>query len=116
MNSSIKRVISTLKHVPGTRAIARHLSFLIVRHWPVESCPAKLARFLEIKVPHGVDAKASSGPDGSANIKIILDLLRSTTQIGGDVAECGVFRGASLVTMGLFVKQHSLNKKVLGFD
>ena len=37
-------------------------------------------------------------------------------QIQGDIVEAGVFRGNSLVAMGLMLKELGSNKKVFGFD
>src|SRR5207244_6009322 len=36
--------------------------------------------------------------------------------IPGDVAECGVWRGRSLVAMGLYLQQQGSRKTIFGFD
>jgi hypothetical protein len=55
-------------------------------------------------------------PLGESNIKIIFELLGRAARVPGDIAECGVFRGSSLAAIGLYAKQHRLNKVVHGFD
>jgi len=98
------------------RRQACSVAFRVVRATPVEECPALWANLLEIKVPRAVQRNPTRLPEGSANINIIFELLRRTAGLPGQIAECGVFRGASLVAMGLFVKQHEVRKVVLGFD
>jgi O-methyltransferase len=121
MNEIRERKRLTLKswlgnHVPGVRGTALSAASLIVRRTPVERCPAFWAELLEIKVPRAVRSHPAKSPRGSSNINIIFDLLRRTAEVPGDIAECGVFRGSSLLAIGLFVKQHGLRKTVLGFD
>jgi O-methyltransferase len=104
------------RHVPGLRPSLVYLAYCVVSKVPVERCPALWAKLIEIKVPRGVRPKPIKSPEGGANINILFQLLRRTADVKGDIAECGVFRGASLLATGLFVKQHAWKKNVLGFD
>jgi O-methyltransferase len=94
----------------------RSVSFQILRSVPVETAPAFLSRFAEVKIPNAVERKPEKSPNGSSNVKILFELLRKTADIPGDIAECGVFRGASLSAMGLLVKQKGWSKKLIGLD
>lgn len=98
------------------KQIARTVFYQILKMFPVDRAPALPARLLEVKVPSSVASKATKSPSGSSNIKIQFELLRRVAAIPGDIAECGVYRGASLTAMGLLVKQASWNKKLFGFD
>jgi len=110
MNAVMKHAKSVL------RGPVQSLAFQVMKRTPVEGCGALWADLLEVKVPRSVHPNLERSPEGSANINIIFELLRETTPVPGDIAECGVFRGASLLAIGLWVKQHRLRKRVLGFD
>ena len=83
---------------------------------PLSSWPSILGRLHEIRIPRGVIPHPSCSPTGSANINILLALLDETADIPGDIAECGVFRGNSLVPMALHARQKRSSKTILGFD
>ena len=104
------------RRTPGVRRSALWAAYSVLRSTPVERCPAPWARLLDIKVPRSVRRNPEKSPLGESNIKIIFELLRRASKIPGDVAECGVFRGSSLLAIGLCVKQHLLCKVVHGFD
>jgi hypothetical protein len=53
---------------------------------------------------------------GSANIKILFKLLAETYSLPGQIAECGVYRGGTLIPMALFLKDLGSFSKVYGFD
>jgi hypothetical protein len=42
--------------------------------------------------------------------------MKSTLHLPGQLAECGVYQGASVIPIGLYLAQKDINKKVLGFD
>jgi hypothetical protein len=98
------------------RSPARWVAYRVLRATPVERCPAFCADLLGVKVPRSVRKLPAKGPEGGSNINIIFELLGRSAGVPGDLAECGVFQGASLLGTGLFVKQHALGKAVLGFD
>jgi O-methyltransferase len=100
----------------ASKSMIRSVSFQILRSVPVERAPAFLSRFAEVKIPSAVWRKPEKSPNGCSNVKILYELLRKTADIPGDIAECGVFRGASLAAMGLLVKQKGWSKKLIGFD
>ena len=53
---------------------------------------------------------------GGANVRLLFDFLDKAAGIDGDVAECGVWRGRTLIAMGLYLKQAGSAKKLWGFD
>jgi hypothetical protein len=49
--------------------------------------------------------------------KVIFDFVKKNHDlIPGDILEAGVFRGKSLIAMGMFLKEIGSNKRVFGFD
>jgi hypothetical protein len=87
-----------------------------VRTTPLGQWPRWVADVLEVKTPTNVQPKAEESPEGGSNINIILRFLDETRGLGGGVAECGVFKGASLAAMGLHLAQHADPRHVDGFD
>lgn len=67
----------------------------------------------DIKLPQRTKSHASSG---ASNINILLAMIDRTIPIPGDIAECGVFRGASLVPMAVHLHQSKAPKHLFGFD
>jgi O-methyltransferase len=63
-----------------------------------------------------VQPRITAGPGGGANVRIIFQLLEPTLVLEGNIAECGVFQGSTLIPIGLFVQQRARSKTVLGFD
>ena len=83
---------------------------------PLATWPAGLGKLLDINVPLAVGPLPSVLPYGAANINNLIALLDATRDVAGDVAECGVFRGASLIAMALYASQNGMNKSFVGFD
>ena len=105
----------------GVKPIAKRLLCRILpnRYFvtrPISSWPASLGLVHDIRVPRGVLPNAIPSPLGCANINIILELVERTAAIPGDLAECGVFRGATLVPTAIYLQQRGVNKHILGFD
>lgn len=98
------------------RKVARPLAATYYRNRPLDVWPARVADLLEIKTRQNVSPKATESPDGGSNINIIFDLLQQTASIPGDIAECGVFKGASLAATGLWLRQSQSDKQAWGFD
>jgi O-methyltransferase len=69
-----------------------------------------------ISVPKRVVPLAEASPSSGANIKIILRIVESTLHLESDLAECGVYRGATLIPLALYLAQHNVQKKLYGFD
>jgi O-methyltransferase len=80
---------------------------------PVATWPPLLGFAHDIKVPRRTSLQ---GPTGASNINILLAMLDRTAAVPGDVAECGVFRGASLVPMAAHLRQVAPGKHLFGFD
>ena len=83
---------------------------------PISSWPAILGVIHDIRVPRGVTAQPAPSPSGYANINIILSLVEQVRSVPGDLAECGVFRGSTLVPTAIFLRQQGMNKHVFGLD
>ena len=78
--------------------------------------PAWAANLFEIKLPSNTIVNEKTSSSGGANINVILDLMNECKSIPGDIAECGVYRGSTLISMALFLQQIGSEKKVFGFD
>jgi hypothetical protein len=84
---------------------------LPLRHWP-----RVLGVVHEIAVPHAVLPHKGDPISGQANINTILELVDHVKHVSGDVAECGVFRGRTLLALALYLRQNRSIKRVVGFD
>lgn len=62
------------------------------------------------------DELGIKNPSKPSNISIVLDAIVTTAAVPGDIVECGVYRGSSLATLGLKVRELSLDKQVWGLD
>src|SRR6266478_8336771 len=82
---------------------------------PISSWPAFLGRIHEIRLPRSVIPQHSCSPTGSVNINILIAMIDQTLSVLGD-AECGVYRGSSLVPIAIYLRQKGSPKRVLGFD
>ena len=108
-------------HTPGT---LRHIAKNALRTWtrplvrrlPIERCPGRIATLHNLKVPANVQPNAQESPEGSSNIRIIFRLLEPALALPGDLAECGVWQGSTLIPTALYVRRRALDKRVLGFD
>jgi hypothetical protein len=83
---------------------------------PVERCPGWIGTLHNLKVPANVQPNPHESAAGSSNIRIIFCLLESVLALPGDVAECGVWQGSTLIPTGLFVQRRDSEKRILGFD
>lgn len=108
----------------GAAMAARHSAGIILRAWtrplvrrgPIERLPGWLANLHSIKVPANVEPNPQESPAGSANIRMIFQLLESTLPLRGSVAECGVWQGSTLLPTGLFLRRRAPGKRLFGFD
>ena len=89
---------------------------MAVRGIPVDTWPGWLGFLVGFKVPRGVKGKQTASPSGGASTGILLDLLSTTMEVDGDVAECGVFRGRTVLPVGLHLAQIGSDKALLAFD
>jgi hypothetical protein len=88
----------------------------ILRQVPLSMWPAVVSRRTGVLTPRAVAPLASPASSGGANVRILLDFLDKTRALEGGVAECGVWRGRTLIAMGLYLKQQGSAKTVWGFD
>jgi hypothetical protein len=73
-------------------------------------------RLYNIKLPGKVKPFAKEDSGGSANINIIMYLLDQSKHLNGDIAECGVFQGATLIPVTYMLHQLNDQRKIFGFD
>ena len=83
---------------------------------PLRTWPGFVGRIQDISVPLGVMPNASPLPVGPANINNLLRLIDKTRNVQGDIAECGVYQGATLIPMGIYLTQQGIPKTIHGFD
>jgi O-methyltransferase len=102
----VKQALSPLRILP----VDTHLSR------PLSTWSGLVGVIHDISVPRGVRAKSAPTPLCSSNINIILALVDQTTNVSGDLAECGVFRGGSLVPTAIYLQQRGIPKHIFGFD
>lgn len=108
----------------STAATARRAAGTLLRTWTrplvsraaIERLPGWIGTLHSIKVPANVEPNVEESPAGSANIRIIFQLLESTLTLPGNVAECGVWQGSTLLPTGLFLKRRAPSKRLFGFD
>lgn len=98
------------------KALLQTVTGLGLRHYPVESWPAWAGDLMLMKVPANVSENPDPSPAGGADIDIILELVGRIRHVAGDFVECGVYRGQTLLTMALHLKQAGEVRLVHGFD
>lgn len=69
-----------------------------------------------VLTPKSVVAQTRPSASGGANVSLLFDVLDRVKGVEGDVAECGVWRGRTLVAMAIYLHQHKINKRIWGFD
>ncbi len=101
----------------GFDRLGRHVPERALRTTPLSEWSALDGLLYGVRVPNSMRSKPP-GPEGSANINIIFELLTRTREVPGDIAECGVFRGETLLAMGLRLEQAERlsSKRIFGFD
>lgn len=97
------------KFVPPFLPLSKYL------HQPLVSWPPIISIVHDVRLPRRTKPHPSACPTGY-NINILLRMIDRTVHIEGDIAECGVFRGASLVPMAVYLKQAAPRKHLFGFD
>jgi hypothetical protein len=88
----------------------------LVKGLPIERCPGRIATLHNLKVPGNVQPNPHESTEGSSNIRIIFRLLEPALALPGDLAECGVWQGSTIIPTALFVRRRAPAKRVLGFD
>lgn len=108
------RAAKAARHSAGT--LLRAWTRPLVRRGPIERLPGWLGTLHSIKVPANVEPNPQESPAGSANIRMIFQLLETTLSLPGNVAECGVWQGSTLLPTGLFLRRRAPTKRLVGFD
>lgn len=93
------------------RVSAPFLAHIDVRKWPKIA-----ARVHDVSLPAAVIPNSEPLPCGAANINIILDLLDEVAAIPGSIAECGVYRGQTLIPLSMHLRSRGSPKRIFGFD
>lgn len=98
------------------KQLLRRLTAPLFRTRPIKTWPAAIGRIHDLTIPRGVSPNPQPEPRGAANINILLEFLDRTAGVPGAVAECGVYRGCTLVPMAIYLRQTGSPKQVFGFD
>jgi hypothetical protein len=101
-----EQVLSPLRALPVKNRLAQ----------PLATWPSAFGVIHKIRVPRGVPFQPIPTATCPANINIILALINETINIPGDLAECGVFQGSSLVPVAVYIQQQNIRKHIFGFD
>jgi len=88
----------------------------LLRFVPIGLWPATVSHLTGVLAPRAVVPHPERSSRGGANVNILLELLDRTAELEGDIAECGVWRGRSLIAMGIYVTQKNVTKTIWGFD
>lgn len=99
----------------NVKNVVRFVAPPLVKNWPIGKWPGWLGRTLGVKVPHSIWPQPL-GPTGNANINILCELVQRTSNLPGAVADCGVYLGGSTIGMGLYMREHKIQKDIYGFD
>jgi O-methyltransferase len=113
MSSNVARS-SLLKQT--AKAVLRVVTPSFYSARPIQTWPAWMGRVHDLKLPKAVVPQPSPAPTGAANINIIFRLVDCTRSLSGDIAECGVHRGASIIPIAIYLRQNGISKTVYGFD
>ena len=83
---------------------------------PIAAWPAPVSRLTGVLTPLAMVPLRTTSSAGGANIRILFKILDDTESLGGDVAECGVWRGRTFVAMALRLQQRGSGRRIWGFD
>ena len=83
---------------------------------PLARWPRRIGKVLDINLPIDVYPLPKPSPACAANINNMIALMEITRTVEGDIAECGVFREASLIPLAFHAAQQGINKTFHGFD
>src|SRR5260370_4330911 len=97
------------------RQIAKAMGPVLSRV-PVSMWPRAVSRWTGVLTPRATVPHQTPSGSGGANVRLLFDFLDRTAGIEADVAECGVWRGRTLIAMGLYLKQHGSGKRLWGLD
>jgi O-methyltransferase len=109
-------MMNTLKTIAKRLLVSEPVASYFVNRVPVERWPSLYGRAQEVRLPSLTEPLAARTAACGSNINILFKLLKSVAELPGDVAECGVYQGATLVPMGLYLHQNEIPKTVFGCD
>jgi hypothetical protein len=89
---------------------------LLYRNQPLSAWPVIVGRLHDVSIPRGMVPNPEPAPVGDPNINMLLDMVESTRDVSGDIAECGVYKGGTLVPMAVYLRQKRSAKRLWGFD
>src|ERR1700730_678795 len=89
---------------------------IILSQIPLSMWPSMVSRWTGVLTPRAVIPPRTPTASGGPNVRMLFDFLDRTAGINGAVAECGVWRGRTLVAMALYLKQKGSFKTLWGFD
>jgi O-methyltransferase len=98
------------------RTPIKSVTLRFYRSRPISNWPKWASDLLEINTPGNLPHKVALSAAGGSDINIILALLDRTCDVPGDVAECGVFKGGTLASIALYLRDNRLAKHVFGLD
>src|SRR5260370_34366394 len=98
------------------KPVLQRLTAASYRNRPLAGWPPLVGRIHDISVPRGVQPLAIPQPVGAANINNLICLFEKTRHIEGEIAECGVYRGATLIPLAVYATQQGIRKTLHGFD
>jgi O-methyltransferase len=103
MRNSVKSILQYLLN-----PIAKRIALQNWNYWG--------GRIYNVKLPGKVKSFQNPELGSSANINIIMHLLAKSDHLQGDVAECGVFQGATIVPVTYMLHRYNDNRMIYGFD
>ncbi len=112
MQQAIKSALTASR----LRFLMSKMGFTVFSGAPIRRWPRWLGDLMGIQIPANVHQKVITSPEGGANINVLLDLFDRVASFRGDVAECGVFRGSTLITFGQYLRERHLGKRLFGLD
>lgn len=98
------------------KSILRYMLSPIARAVPLHKWNYWGGRLYNIKLPAKVKSFEKPEHGSSANINIIMHLLAKSDHLTGNIAECGVFQGATLIPMTYMMNRYNDQRKIYGFD
>ena len=102
--------------INSVKNILQFLLKPIVSRTPLEGWNYWWGRIFNVKLPNNVKPFKEPTTGCSANINIVLQLLNETAQVKGDIAECGVFQGATFSSFAYTLGKNGDTRKIYGFD
>jgi hypothetical protein len=105
-----------LKNIATELLLAKPVRRYFAEQVPVESWPGFYGRAQAIKIPSLVHPLPVRTAECGSNIKIIFKLMKSVAHLPGDMAECGVYQGATLIAEALYLKQNKIPKSICACD